>query len=126
MKNIILFSLAAIATLLISCASTKNSVETAQFTVAGNCGSCESRIEKAAYEAGAKSADWNQATDILTVTFNPSKTNTKTIKQAMANVGHDTDEFKSDDETYQNLPGCCQYRDGTHEEHMMKKQMNDE
>ncbi|MGW8314132.1 MAG: heavy-metal-associated domain-containing protein [Bacteroidales bacterium] len=84
--------------------------KTEQFKVAGNCGMCETRIEKAANAVnGVTAADWNRETKMIEVSFNAAETNIDKIQEAIAKVGHDTEKFRTDDETYDNLPGCCKY-----------------
>lgn len=84
--------------------------KTEKFKVYGNCGMCESRIEKAAKAVdGVSAADWDQDTKMIEVTFDDSKTTLDKIEQAIADVGHDTDLKKADDKTYDELPGCCHY-----------------
>ena len=81
-----------------------------EFKVYGNCGMCESRIEKAAQDVeGVSKADWNKETKMMAVTFNDAKTNVEKVHKAVAAVGHDTKMHKASDEVYKNLPGCCQY-----------------
>ena len=36
--------------------------------------------------------------------------NVDDIHKAIAKAGHDTEKFKSDNETYNSLPDCCKYR----------------
>ncbi|HEY9115079.1 MAG TPA: cation transporter [Bacteroidales bacterium] len=84
--------------------------KTEKFKVYGNCGMCESRIEKAAKSIdGVKTADWDKETKMIEVTFDDSKTDTDKIELAIAGVGHDTDKHKAKDSVYDELPGCCQY-----------------
>lgn len=86
------------------------SVKTEKFAVKGNCGMCESRIEKAAKAIdGVSSADWNQETKEISVSFDSEKTDVVKIQKAIAKVGHDTDKYKAEDKVYDALPGCCQY-----------------
>ena len=77
------------------------------FELAGNCGLCKQRIEKAAKIKGVSEADWNIQTNIATVSFDPAKTSATAIKQAIADVGHDTDEIKAKDEDNATLHECC-------------------
>lgn len=85
--------------------------KTEKFKVSGNCGMCETRIEKAAKSVdGVLSADWDQKTKELKVSFDEAKTSKPAIQKAIAKVGHDTGDFKSDDAVYNALPGCCKYR----------------
>lgn len=82
---------------------------TATFKVSGNCGMCKTRIEKTAKAAGATKAVWGVDSQILTVSFNPKKTNVGKIQKKVAAVGHDTGKYKATEAVYDALPGCCQY-----------------
>ncbi|KXH83111.1 TonB-dependent receptor domain-containing protein [Chryseobacterium kwangjuense] len=79
-----------------------------QFQVKGNCEMCKSRIETAAKKAGAKTAVYS--VDLQTLTFETdSKTSADEVLKKVADAGHDNEKFKSTDETYKGLPGCCHY-----------------
>jgi hypothetical protein len=84
-------------------------VKTETFKVLGKCGMCKTRIEKNAKVEGATSAAWDSKTQMLTVTFDPSKTNKDALSKKLASVGHDTELYKAPDDVYENLPGCCHY-----------------
>ena len=83
--------------------------KTKTITVKGQCGMCKTRIEKAAKIEGVSQAIWNDQTDKLTVTYNPTKVKLIDIEKSIAAVGHDTEGVKADDKAYSNLPGCCKY-----------------
>lgn len=84
--------------------------KTEKIEVKGNCGMCETRIEKAANSVdGVLKADWNKKTKVLEVTFDDAKTSADKIEMAVAKVGHDTPHHKAKDEVYTKLPGCCKY-----------------
>ncbi len=84
--------------------------KTEKFEVKGNCGMCETRIEKAAMSVeGVKTADWDQETKMIEVAFDDSKTDVQKVHKAIAKAGHDTKLHKAKDEVYNNLPGCCKY-----------------
>lgn len=84
--------------------------KTEKFKVFGNCGMCESRIEKAALSVeGVSLADWDKTTKMINVKFDKSKTDVHKIHIAIANSGHDTEMHKAKDEVYNKLHGCCQY-----------------
>lgn len=86
------------------------SEKTESFEVAGNCGMCETRIEKAANSVeGVSSADWNKETKMMELSYNPEKSDIHKIHQAIAKVGHDTKMHKAADGVYDKLPGCCKY-----------------
>lgn len=85
--------------------------KTEKIEVKGNCGMCESRIEKAVKSIdGVSKADWSKETKMLEVTFDDAKTNIDKIETAVAKVGHDTTNHKASDEVYNKLPGCCKYK----------------
>ena len=106
MKRLLIMTIAA---LTVSAASAQEKTITETFKVYGNCGMCEKRIEKAAKGAGAIKADWNEETQMITVTYDGSKTPVEVIHKAIAAVGHDTDKEKASDAVYKKLPGCCLY-----------------
>ena len=105
--------LALVLTLLITTitfAQDKNAK--ASIEVDGVCNMCKERIEKAAIKAkGVKSAIWNVESHELKLIYDARKTTLKDIQQSIAEVGHDTKEFKATDEAYNSLHACCYYRD---------------
>lgn len=106
LKNLLLMSVG----ILFSGISFGQSTEiTDSVWVNGNCGMCEKTIEKSALNAGAGTASWDKETKYLTVSFNPSKTNTTTIQKAVAESGYDTKEFRASEKAYLGLEKCCQY-----------------
>lgn len=85
--------------------------KTEKFKVHGNCGMCESRIEKAAGAVeGVTSADWDKKTLAMTVKYDASKTNPDKVHAAIAKAGHDTDKFRAEDKVYDKLHNCCKYK----------------
>lgn len=80
-----------------------------EFFVKGNCESCKARIEKAAKSAGANSAEWNAEKQTVTLNFDSSKTSADQILKKIAEVGHDNEKYKTTDDVYKQLPGCCLY-----------------
>ncbi|WP_210148634.1 TonB-dependent receptor domain-containing protein [Chryseobacterium scophthalmum] len=80
-----------------------------EFFVKGNCESCKARIEKAAKSAGANSAEWSAEKQIVTLNFDSSKTSADQILKKIAEVGHDNEKYKTTDDVYKKLPGCCLY-----------------
>jgi len=87
-------------------------VKTEKFKVYGNCGMCETRIEKAASGLeGVAKADWDKETQMLEITFDDRKVKVDDVHQAVAKAGHDTKKVKADDEVYNALPACCLYRE---------------
>jgi copper chaperone CopZ len=78
--------------------------------VLGLCGMCKTRIEKAAYSVrGVSKAEWNQEKQSLKLTYRANRTNQETIERAIAKAGHDTENFITDEKTWENLHHCCKY-----------------
>ncbi len=91
-------------------AQNKNAKATIE--VDGVCEMCKERIEKASIQAkGVKMATWNVSTHQLDLIYNEKRTDLKSIKQSIANSGHDTDVIKANQDAYESLHSCCLYRD---------------
>lgn len=89
-----------------------SAVQQKTLQVAGNCGMCRVRIEKAAQKVkGVATASWDEKTGLLSVRFDAQKTSLVVIAKAIAKAGHDTPLVKAKDSTYNNLHTCCLYRD---------------
>lgn len=119
MKNLrlLLLSFVFVAIAQVSMAQTK----TDKINVAGECGSCKKKIEKAAKSAGASYALWSEDSKILVVKYNEKSSNKTKIQQAIANVGYDTEDVKATDEAYHKLDKCCQYDRSTSSSDTQKK-----
>jgi hypothetical protein len=107
MKTLRLFSLTALLLAFAVVANAQAKTET--FKVSGNCGMCKAKIEKAAKDAGAKSALWDVDSKILTVSYTSSTTNTAKIQKKIASVGYDNEGATATGEAYGKLHACCQY-----------------
>ena len=79
--------------------------------VRGNCGMCKTTIEKAALSVdGVEEASWSTATKILDIKTKSSLDSiTIKIHQAVADSGYDTELISAMEDSYNSLPGCCQY-----------------
>lgn len=83
-----------------------------KISTSAQCGSCKERIEKAmAYEKGVKKSDLDLQTKVLTVVFDPRKTNPEKIRLAVSKTGYDADDVAADPLAYKALPGCCKKPD---------------
>ena len=91
-------------------ASKVAATKTETLKVSGNCDMCKGRIEKAAKLDGVSKAEWDTKSKVLSVTYDPAKTNIDQIGKKVAAVGHDNEKVKADDKAYSTLPGCCKYR----------------
>lgn len=108
----------------------KNKNAKVSFEVNGICGMCKKRIETAALKTkGVKFAIWDVKTHQMNLIMDERKTTLNTIKQNIANVGHDIEGFIASDEAYNSVHACCKYRDSKivldHESGAMKKQKNE-
>ena len=108
MKTIRIFSVITLL-MAITASGFAQTSKTETLKVAGECGMCKKKIEKAAKDAGATYALWNKDTKMLTIKYNSASTNTARIEQKIAAVGYDTPGFKATDEAYNKLDECCQY-----------------
>ncbi|HRX29868.1 MAG TPA: TonB-dependent receptor [Saprospiraceae bacterium] len=87
-----------------------------EIKVYGNCGMCQERIETAAKSTiGVEKAHWDSDTKILSVQYQMGLFNEQELHQNLAKVGHDTDKVKAQDEVYNGLHSCCQYREHENE-----------
>ena len=89
-------------------AQIKNS-KTATVKIYGNCGMCETKIEKAGTIKKVAQVDWDQETQMATITYDATKTSKEEILKRIALVGYDNEAFLAPDDVYNNLHGCCQY-----------------
>jgi len=103
--KILTLAIASLAITTIATAQTK----TESFKVAGNCGMCKTKIEKAAKDAGASTATWDADKQEITIKYNSATTNTAKIQQKIAGVGYDNAGFKTTVEAYNKLMSCCKY-----------------
>jgi copper chaperone CopZ len=109
MKTFQLVLAALLATVIgfTACAQNQPSAtKTETIAVAGSCGMCKTRIEKAASIDGVTKAVWDSRSQSLTLVYDPAKLTTDEVKKRLAAAGHDTDTFKADSATYSQLPGC--------------------
>lgn len=83
--------------------------KTETITVNGNCGMCKKHIEKSALDAGATAANWDKKTKFLSISYDPSLSNSQKIQTAIADAGYDTQDVKASDSAYFKLEECCQY-----------------
>ncbi len=88
---------------------TSEQVKTEAFKVWGKCDMCKNRIEKGLRMDGISKAQWDEKTQLVTVSYNPAKTNVDAMQKKLASIGHDTEKYKAPDSVYSNLPDCCHY-----------------
>jgi periplasmic mercuric ion binding protein len=103
------FSMSAVAQTGNQTQVKKSPAMTESFKVWGKCEMCKARIESTVKGEGATNASWDQKTQMLTVSYDPSKTNKDALSKKLASVGHDTEKYKAPDDVYSKLPACCHY-----------------
>jgi periplasmic mercuric ion binding protein len=110
MKKTILVSIVFALVSLTSMAQSESNKKKETFKVFGNCGMCESKIEGAVKDKkGVYSADWNQKSKKMTISYDSKKISLNQLKQLIADAGYDTQSHRAKDKTYNGLHGCCKY-----------------
>lgn len=110
MKRIVLLVLVSLFSLTMVAQEKKSKNKKVEFKVAGNCGMCEKRIEKAAFSVkGVKSAEWHVDDQDIHLLIDETKCSAEDVAKAIAAVGHDTGSIKAEDAVYEKLHGCCLY-----------------
>ena len=110
MKNSLMKIMIAISVLLSTTGNAQiKNAKTESVKIYGNCGMCETKIEKAGNIKKIANVDWNKDTQMATITYDATKTNQDEILKRIALVGYDSDKFLAPDDVYNNLHGCCQY-----------------
>ncbi len=92
-----------------------NKPETIQIKTSAVCNMCKKTIEKdLAFEKGVKSAELNVATQMLTVSYFPKKTNPDKIRKAVSKTGYDADNVQAEAKSYEKLDECCKKTNAVH------------
>ncbi|MBE0647429.1 MAG: efflux RND transporter periplasmic adaptor subunit [Bacteroidales bacterium] len=72
------------------------------------CDMCRETIEKGLVkEKGVKGVNVDLDTKVVSVSFDPAKTNSKKIRKAISQLGYGADDVLADKVVYENLPACC-------------------
>jgi hypothetical protein len=77
--------------------------------VSGNCGMCETTIEKAGNVKKEAQVEWDKNKQVATITYDSQKTDPDQVLRRIALAGYDNEKYLAPEETYNNLHGCCQY-----------------
>ena len=110
MKKFILIVLVSLIGISVQAQEKKSKNKKVVFKVAGNCGMCEKRIEKAAFSVkGVKDAEWHVDCQDIHLVIDETKCSAEDVAKAIAKVGHDTSVIKTEDSIYDKLHGCCLY-----------------
>ncbi len=72
------------------------------------CEMCKERIERnLSFEKGVKEATLDIESKVVTVKYNPKKTDVSKIKSNITKTGYDADDLTATTEGYSKLPSCC-------------------
>lgn len=72
------------------------------------CGMCKARIERnLAFEKGVKESTLDVKSKIVTIKYNPAKTDVAKLKVNISKTGYDAEEVMADEAGYARLPSCC-------------------
>src|SRR6478735_9054668 len=104
----IMMTIVLLSSVVLSNAQIKNAT-TESVKIYGNCGMCETKIEKAGSLKNISNVDWNADTKMAVLNYDPKITNQDEILKRIALAGYDSGKFLAPDAVYSNLPGCCQY-----------------
>jgi copper chaperone CopZ len=110
--NKLISQLLVIITVLLSftsCNAQIKNAKTETVKIYGNCGMCETKIEKAGNIKKIAKVDWNVDTKMASITYDIKLTDQDAILKRIALSGYDSDKFLAPDDVYNNLHDCCQY-----------------
>ena len=96
-----------------ACEAQIKNAKTENVKIFGNCGMCETTIEKAGNLKKVANVDWNKDNQMATITYDTTQTNQDEILKRIALSGYDSEKFLAPNDVYANLPGCCQYERAT-------------
>lgn len=79
------------------------------------CEMCKERLERnLGLSKGVKYANLNLDDKVMTVKYNPKKTDVASIKETIVNTGYDAGEVVADQKAHDKLPKCCQKTAAAH------------
>lgn len=107
--NKLMMTLCIVSTLIASCEAQVKNANTETVKIYGNCGMCQTTIEKAGNVKKVSHVNWNKDTKMATLIYDTTKTNQAEILKRIALAGYDNDEFLAPDDVYAKLPECCHY-----------------
>jgi len=100
---------------LMSVGQTKESVSKIEIKTSAICGDCKERIEHdLSFSKGVKKVTLNSETKVVTVAYNPKKSNPEVLRKAINRIGYDADDQPADAAAYNKLPACCKKGNAAH------------
>lgn len=99
----------------VSAQEEKKNYEEIKIQTSAVCGMCEDRIEgNIAYEKGVKSVELDDESKVVTIGYDPRKTDAGKLRTAISKLGYDADDVPADKEAHDKLPACCQKGSAPH------------
>lgn len=81
------------------------------------CEMCKERLERnLGLSKGVKEAELNLDNKVMTVKYNPKKTDVASIKEIIMKTGYDADDVVADQKAHDKLPKCCQKTASPHKD----------
>jgi hypothetical protein len=109
MKSIKFISMLLITLSITTSYAQRKNEKSENVKILGNCDMCKSTIEKTGTIGNEAKVDWDKNTKIAMLTYDSLKTSKEDILKRIALAGYDSESFLAPDDTYLNLPSCCQY-----------------
>lgn len=108
MKNLGMLLAFVVVTMFSNTVLADGTTETIKIQTSSQCDMCKTTIEKGmAFVKGVKKTTLDVESSVLTVEYNPAKTNPDEIRKAVAAIGYDADDVPADKEAYDKLDPCC-------------------
>ncbi|HEY1057088.1 heavy-metal-associated domain-containing protein [Emticicia sp. TH156] len=112
MKSTIFSVLAVLFISILSLAFKADPPSQVKIKTSAICEMCKERIEKQlAFTKGVSESNLDLKDKVITITFNPKKTDISKLKKAINDAGYDADETIANEKSYNKLPSCCK-KDG--------------
>lgn len=106
-RSTFFLTLAALFTTAISLRA-DDGVKEVKIKTSAICEMCKERIERnLSFEKGVKEADLDVKTKVVTIKYNPKKTDVAKLKANIMKTGYDADDVTADPAGYAKLPSCC-------------------
>lgn len=106
MKNAILTLMLIISSVISYGSGPK--LETVKIKTSAICEMCKATIEKKlAFTKGVTESNLHLDDKVVTVIYNPKKTDVQNIKKSISEAGYDADEVIADEKGYNGLSSCC-------------------
>lgn len=81
------------------------------------CGMCKKRIERdLGVTKGVMNSTLNIEDKVVTIIYNPKKTNPDKLRTAISKIGYDADLVIADQKAHDALPDCCQKGNTMHKD----------